>query len=66
MYIENYTVKVINNCRKPAKTIKISANTAQDAHKKALLRTNFFTEEISEIQDSENNIVFTLNDGFTE
>jgi hypothetical protein len=66
MYVENYTVKIINNCRKPARTIKIAANTAQEAHKKALFNTNYFTEEITQISDSSEKVVYTLSEGFCE
>ena len=66
MYIEHYTVKIISNCHLPTKTVKISANTVQEAHKKVLFKTNNLTEEISEITDSANNVVYTLNGGFNE
>lgn len=66
MYIENYTIKIVNNCKKPHKIVNIAANTVQEAHKKALSKTNFLTEEIFEITDSSKEVVYTLKDGFME
>ena len=66
MYIENYTAKIVNNCKKPYKFISISANTVQEAHKKALFSTNYLTEEIAEIVDSNKEVVYTLKDGFKD
>ena len=66
MFIEHYNIYIANNTTKKVKKVRVDADDAQSAHKKALGRTNFFTEEITKMVDSQGVIVYTLKDGFIE
>lgn len=64
MFIEKYTVQIKDNHSKKANKHSIDANTPVDAHKKALDFCNALTQDIVKITDSQNNIVYTLANGF--
>jgi len=66
MFIENYNVYIINSTTKNVKKVKVGADLATIAHKKAMMNTNSFTEEITKITDSQGATVYTLKDGFLE
>lgn len=66
MFIEKYTVQIKDLHTKKAKKCTIDANTAADAHKKALSYCNALTQDISKITDSQNNVVYTLTNGFND
>jgi hypothetical protein len=66
MFIEHYNVYIANNTTKKVKRVRVDADEAQIAHKKALLKTNYFTEEITKITDSQGAVAFTIKDGFLE
>ena len=64
MYIEKYNVYVVNNATKKVKKVLIEANTPQEAHKQAYVKTHMFTEDITKITDFVNAVVYTHKDGF--
>ena len=66
MYIEHYSSYVVNCTTKRIREIKISADTAQDAHKNTMIQTHAIYEEITKIVDNKGEPVYTLKDGFLE
>jgi len=64
MFIEKYTAQIKDIHTKKAKKHTIDANTPFDAHKKALDYCNALTQDVVKITDSQNNIVYTLANGF--
>lgn len=66
MYIERYTVQIKDIYSKKAKKVVIDANTAEEAHSKALQHCNQLTQDIAKISDFEKTVVYTLEDGFKE
>ena len=46
--------------------LKAGNKLATVAHKKAMMDTNSFTEEITKITDSQGAVVYTIKDGFLE
>lgn len=66
MYIEHYSAYIANATTKKVRKIKIQANTAHEAHKKALIESHAITEEVTKITDAAQQPVYTLKDGFLE
>lgn len=66
MYIEHYSAYIANATTKKVRKVKIQADTAREAHKKALSETHAINEEITKIIDSAQEPVYTLKDGFLE
>jgi len=64
MFIEKYTVQVKDIYSKQAKKHSVDANTPEEAHKKGLDYCNALSQDISKITDSQNNIVYTIANGF--
>jgi len=64
MYIEHYNAYVVNCTTKKVRKINVNADTAHDAHKKAMVKTHAINEEITKIVDSQGMPVYTLKDGF--
>jgi len=61
---EKYTVKVVNNEKKEIRTQDVNALDPQEAHKFIFEKINNYSEEILEITDIEENIVYNLKNGF--
>jgi hypothetical protein len=66
MFIEKYIVQIKDAHGKKSKKVNINANTPYDAHKNALAYCNSLKQDIVKIVDSQNNIVYTLNNGFSD
>ena len=66
MFIEHYNAYIINSTTKNVKKVKVKADTAIIAHKKAMMDTSAISEEITKITDSQGVAVYTLKDGFLE
>lgn len=66
MFIEKYTIQIKDTYGKRTKRHIIDANTPVDAHNKALDYCNELTQDVVKITDHQNNIVYTLTDGFTD
>ena len=66
MFIEQYAVIVKDIHSKKNKKYKIDANTAVDAHYKALSYCNELNQEIIKISDASSNTVYTLTNGFND
>lgn len=66
MFIEQYAVIIKDMHSKRSKRYKIDANTAVDAHHKALSYCNEMYQDIIKINDAANKSVYTLSDGFTD
>ena len=67
MFIEKYTVIVGDQLSgKEKKKVKISADTVYDAHKKALDAIDLYEEDISQILNSEDGVVYDHKKGFLE
>jgi len=66
MYIERYTVQVRDVYTNKAKKIIVDANTAVEAHLKALNHCNQLTQDIIKIANYDKKVVYTLEDGFKE
>lgn len=67
MFIEKYTAIVSNQLSgKEEKKVNINADSVYDAHKKALDIIDLYEEDISQILNSENGIVYDNEKGFLE
>jgi len=64
MYIDKFVVVVKDIYTKKNTRVKIDADDAHSAHKKALEHCNELTQDITKITNGENEIVYTLSDGF--
>jgi hypothetical protein len=64
MHIDKFSVLVKDVHSKRSKRIKIDADDAQEAHKKALTYYNELTQDIAKIVNANNEVVYTLADGF--
>lgn len=64
MYIDKFVVTISDLHSKKVKKIKIDADTAVDAHKKALDFCNALTQDIIKITNAEKQVVFSIEDGF--
>lgn len=64
MYIDKFIVLVKDIHNRKSKRIKIDADAPVDAHYKALPYCNELTQDIVKITNAENEVVYTLNDGF--
>lgn len=67
MFIEKYTAIVSNQLSgKEEKKVNINADSVYDAHKKALDIIDLYEEDISQILNSENGVVYDHEKGFLE
>lgn len=67
MFIEKYTVVVSDqNSGKQLKKIKVDADDVYTAHKKALDVINLYEEDVHQIFNFDNNLVYDHKKGFLE
>ena len=64
MYIDKFVAVVKDVYTKKNKRVKIDADDVFSAHKKALEHCNELTQDVVKITNGENEIVYTLSDGF--
>lgn len=64
MYIDKFTVLIKDIHTKKSKRVKIDADTPVDAHLRALPFCNELTQDIIKITNAENEVVYTLTNGF--
>ena len=64
MHIDKFSVLVKDLHSNRSKRIKVDADDAQEAHKKALSYCNELTQDIVKIVNANNDVVYTLADGF--
>jgi hypothetical protein len=65
MYIDKFIVLIKDIHNRKSKRIKIDADSPEDAHCKALPHCNELTQDIVKITNASSEVVYTLNDGFT-
>ena len=67
MFIEKYTAIVNNQLSgKEEKKVNINADSVYEAHKKALDIIDLYEEDISQILNSEDGVVYDHEKGFLE
>ena len=64
MHIDKFSVLVKDLHSNRSKRIKVDADDAQEAHKKALSYYNELTQDIVKIVNANNDVVYTSADGF--
>jgi uncharacterized protein YPO0396 len=64
--IDQYTATIVNLHNNQSRRLKINGNSAIEVHRRALGKVSSLNEEISEIVNSEGDVVFSLQEGFTE
>jgi len=64
MFIEKFTVFIKDIASKRTKKIKVDADDACSAHKKALSYYNELTQDVIKIVDSEGTLAYNIDSGF--
>jgi adenylate kinase family enzyme len=64
MFIEKFTVFIKDITSKRTKKIKVDADDAWSAHKKALSYYNELTQDVIKIVDSEGTLAYNIDNGF--
>jgi hypothetical protein len=64
MHIDKFSVLIKDLHSNRSKRLKIDADDAQEAHKKALSYHNELTQDIIKIVNANNDVVYTPADGF--
>jgi hypothetical protein len=67
MFIEKYTVVIADQSSgKQIKKLKVDADDVYSAHKKALDELDLYKEDVLQILNFDNKIVYDLDKGFLE